>query len=421
VLAGILVALPLLLLAGSQISQLRLNAELARLRRAGEHLNLSELVPKVGPGEANAAPLYEQAFAMAPKDMISPAGSKRAWDTTEIARVKRLAAEHLRYFALVEQASRVPTCAFPKDWGLAADLEFPELARFREAARILEARSEVEWREGRVDDAAQSCLVSLRIADHSDQDPGMLGHLVSVAIQAVSVGELSHVFSAGDPSPATCRALYGQLGKRTRLDQVAAAMKSERAWGLTAFDKMMKPDSASNQAKSYPAFWRLLMHEDELCYLHTMERNIKSMGKPYRQARAEMQATLDTVEHLPRFCFIISQMMTPAGARFLSSAYRHLALAGAAQIAAAAKGYKGAHGRYPTSLGELARDGWDLPSDPFTRAPYHYAREGSGIAVWSVGPDMTDNHGLDWNYRANKIEDEAGYRPGYDYVFRCSQ
>ncbi len=131
-----------------------------------------------------------------------------------------------------------------------------------------------------------------------------------------------------------------------------------------------------------------------------------------------MLATVKEIDRYPKFCSIMTRMLTPNGAPFLSSVYHHLALAGAAQIAAAAKAYKAIHGRYPASLDELSKDGWRLPEDPFSRAPYHYAREGKGIAVWSVGPDLVDNHGVDWN---NKYEDMPGYRPGFDYVFRCSR
>ncbi len=61
----------------------------------------------------------------------------------------------------------------------------------------------------------------------------------------------------------------------------------------------------------------------------------------------------------------------------------------------------------------LGKAGWKLPLDPFTQEPYHYRRDHKGFPVWSVGPDLTDNHATAYDPLTFR-EDQ----PGYDLVFR---
>jgi hypothetical protein len=410
-------------------SAARLAAEMQRLQKAGEHLKLSELVPQVGEDEDNAANVYEQAFNIQPSGAGDYSGLKRQWTPAEAQGARALVAANQEYFDTLEEASRIPKCVFEKDWDAGPNIMFPEYAQFREAARALQVRAEVQRTSGRLDGAATSCVTSLRIASHCDQSPVLIGYLVSVVVQGIAISELEQVFSSGDPSPAVCRALYEQLGKRTGFDSFAAAMKGERAFGLAAFDMVEKRGSVAaagiegDQARAsllwalYPLVGKPLWNQDKLYYLQYSQHNIDALAKPYGEALDELDAANRAVAALPRYSSVMTQMMTPTFSRALSSAYRSIAYARAAQIAAAAKAYKGAHGRYPASLDELAGDGWRLPLDPFVNKPYVYRREGRGIAVWSVGPDLVDSHGVNYD---PQVSDRPG-APGYDYVFRCTR
>jgi len=67
----------------------------------------------------------------------------------------------------------------------------------------------------------------------------------------------------------------------------------------------------------------------------------------------------------------------------------------AAQIALAVRRFQAAQGRMPTALEELVPEYLDtVPVDPFDGQPLRYVRrDGSGFAVYSVGPDGRDNGG----------------------------
>jgi hypothetical protein len=69
------------------------------------------------------------------------------------------------------------------------------------------------------------------------------------------------------------------------------------------------------------------------------------------------------------------------------------------------------NGEYPQALSLLAPDFVDkLPVDPFSGKDFIYRREGSGFVVYSVGPNMTDNGGVE----------DAKNRDAGDIVWKCA-
>ena len=76
--------------------------------------------------------------------------------------------------------------------------------------------------------------------------------------------------------------------------------------------------------------------------------------------------------------------------------------------------YRAEHGQYPTSLQPLAA--WKLPLDPFSMKPFLYRRQGKGFVIWSVGPEMVDNHATAYDSQRFRPD-----QPGYDFVLRCSE
>ncbi len=75
------------------------------------------------------------------------------------------------------------------------------------------------------------------------------------------------------------------------------------------------------------------------------------------------------------------------------------------RAALALKAYQMEHGNYPVSLEELrAKGGWPIDNDPFTGWPLIYRREGNGFIIYSVGPDLFDNGGMDFQAARKRIE-----------------
>ena len=92
----------------------------------------------------------------------------------------------------------------------------------------------------------------------------------------------------------------------------------------------------------------------------------------------------------------------PAAARILLFAapqvvnahLRHLALVRCALVLLAVERYRLHHRRWPTNLTELTPQFLpQLPTDPYTGTPLGYRVHATGVTVYAVGPDGTDNGG----------------------------
>jgi hypothetical protein len=64
------------------------------------------------------------------------------------------------------------------------------------------------------------------------------------------------------------------------------------------------------------------------------------------------------------------------------------------RVALALGAYKADRGAYPAAISELSPAYLpELPADPFTDAPFIYARTADGYRLHSVGPNMKDDGG----------------------------
>jgi hypothetical protein len=161
----------------------------------------------------------------------------------------------------------------------------------------------------------------------------------------------------------------------------------------------------------------LMWNWQRLSYLGAMGDQIASLSRPYAEANEALEASEERTARLPEYRGLMARMIAPRGSRALWSAYRDIARLGAARVGLAVSAYHGGHGAYPASLTDLEKEGWKLPLDPFTQKPYQYRREVKGFTVWSVGPDLTDNHAAEYDSKVHKDLET----PGYDVVFRCTR
>lgn len=101
---------------------------------------------------------------------------------------------------------------------------------------------------------------------------------------------------------------------------------------------------------------------------------------------------------------------------------REKAFRDCAQTAIAIKRYQLAHGKLPDSLAQLVPTFIpEIPADPFNGKPLQYRQENEGFYIYSVGPDLTDDGGIELNEKGQNLYD---YHPeiypltGLDIVFR---
>lgn len=400
----------------------RLQEEIARLKAAGVLLEPEVLIPTVPEGEKNAADVYEQAFrachvSESERDTIWPGEDPSRMDT-----VRDVVARHARYFDLLDEASRIPPCAFAVDWAEPwRDTHY--LAPLRQAARMLVLRAELLSADGRYDDALGCSATSFRIAEHVKIEPSLISQLVAYAIQSITLASLADTLSAGTPTAEACRQLFDQL---STIDQIAPSVRAMQ--GELALEGMPIFDLAHSQRvhalapftnlpervlAAYVSIGRPLLNADQITYLRYMEKRIAGCALAYREIGSEFEDAQAILDRAPSYALLLTSALTVPGidGTFIREREEEAALIRCAQAALAVKAYSAAHGSYPESLADLEAAGWDLPKDPFTfpAADFHYARDQNGFRIWSVGPDMDNDGGLAMG------EDD------YDITFRSQQ
>jgi hypothetical protein len=319
-------------------------------------------------------------------------------------------------------------------------MAFPEFARMRDAARMLQMHAALSTVDGRMNDALADVATMLRIADHSELAPTLIGQLVGYAIQSIAVRSLRDSLAVGEPSPAAARALMNQIASIDEVAPSVRCMKGEIAlFGLPFFDLARRPGNkdimsllasgseapaaAGQKAalRTYSTVGRPLLNLDELTYLRAMKAELDAFSLPWPESDRALKSLRKQQEALPLYRGMLTKMIMPVFERAVWSREKTAANLGDAQIALALSIYKSAHGAYPDSLAALEAAGFTLPKDPFGGRPFKYRREGDGFLVYSISADMKDDGGLPpaWDTTAKLSGEQQKYRSEhYDLPFR---
>ncbi|NIM04778.1 MAG: hypothetical protein GTO55_02410 [Armatimonadetes bacterium] len=395
----------------------RLEAELARIRGAGDPLTVSEVAPPPVPDSENAALVYQQAFEGLPADedneIIADFISlpeHGEYPRPTLAQVEEILAAHEKELQLLEEASLMPAARFPVKWEVGFAAIFPHLAKMRGATRLLCAKALAEAHRGHSGEALESLAVIVRMGNHAATEPTIVAQLVRAAMMGILFASLPEILATAPPTAAESRAFYDLLDEVDVINPYVTAMKTERCNGLWAFDLVRRdgvfsaiqeihqrlPRAAERAlTRAWPVIrpvWEPLLKLDKIRYLQTMAQIVKLSHKTYAQSRddyPQLKEQPQQVWYAP-----VSSMLSPVYPRLHGKRDGLLAELRVAQAALALRAYQIEHGEYPDSLEQIG-ERWEIEKDPFTGKPLVYQRVGDGYFIYSLGPDLTDNKGID--------------------------
>jgi len=402
-------------LVATAVTGLMLRSEVSKLRAGGYLPPTAQVVPHVPSGQANAADVYLLSFTARQlrdseeTDLVS--GRPDRWRPADLLHARRVLAANAEHFRILEQASRIPGCAFPVDWNAGPAMTFPHLAEFRRSARLLSAKAGIAAYDRRIDDALADCGTMLRMAEHAKCEPSLISQLVAYALQDMAVQSVKNALSVDAPSPKAARDLLAQLSTVDNGEPLVRTLKGEiELFGMKTFDIARNANSREFQGlfgddddarrawqgrvlRAYGTIARPLANLDEIAYLRTMKSGIDAVSQPWPRSRERLDAVSQSVNDLPTYRSLLTKTLFNLSNRTLESRESRTAALRAAQIGLALVIYKSERGSYPDSLAALENAGSKLPADPFTGKPFRYVRSGDGFVVYSLGPDMQDQGG----------------------------
>jgi hypothetical protein len=383
-------------------------AELERIKAAGQPVTANQIAPPPVPEAENAAVLYEKAFAATKltKDdrnalshvLFPPPGSPRdRW----ISPVRAIVARNRRALDLTYEATARPRCRFPVDWEEGAAALFPQLAKMRELSRLISAQGVLFSVDGDVPRALQAVRAGIALGDSLAEEPVEVSQVVRYRIYQAAFEALQAVLSARRVPAATGKPLYDRLAAIQIMGPFKRAALGERAAAVTLYQiaesdpKRLGITLSPVQRTILPPAWAL----DAAEWLPLMSRRIALVDQPYRAVRTQLMALdVDGRELGKNNADPVVQLVFLEADGWASSWWeqRDMAIArtGLARAALALKAYQEQKGSYPDSIKVLrGAVGWRIPQDPFSGRDFAYKREGEAALIYSVGPDLWDNGG----------------------------
>jgi hypothetical protein len=376
-----------------------LEKERAAARAAGLPLTPADFPLPQYPPSQDATPDWT---ALGPQ--LTAAGDSPAWQAVDDAEVDGVppASSNAALFRLISAerktldrlhvAANKPGRSLDRGWG--PDVLFPEFARMREAAKLLRLESLAMARQGHPVEAIRNQALGFRIAKQADEDPILIGYLVGVAIENISLSGMGDIVRE-NPTPAVAAAIHSAIAQGAPKYDIVRDLKGEALGSLTAIHMIGSPAAArmlSGDSSNYDpavlkrrpsAFMRFALQEPgEAVYLHYMTKQIQAATLPRGQRERALEALAKEQSFSARRgpAYILPSALLPA----FSRAYQHgdealarrvVLMAGADVLA-----YRTVHGAFPDALTQAAASA----REPFTGKPLGYRRTKDGFVVYSV-------------------------------------
>ena len=374
---------------------------LAAVRTESSALMLS-VAPIRIPDCQNAAIFYEKAFAALPDYKRWPGMHAAKWDCnfsrpdfdTSAPDFKDYLAHHRATLAYLHKAAALPGCYFEPGYGqMSSDMIMPELAKFRQCARVLAVDARAKAATGDLKNACADIAVLNKIASLQMRDQVMISFLVNCGIEGIAKKALEGMLTSSTPTAEESAAL------RIEMDELCSfrhayqrTLIGEEAFGLTMFDAMFGSNETSvsdvaPQVVALGAPWRVFMAEVEIASYRKLMKGMRDAAE-YSSAgmNDDAQKIIKSIEEIPKGLF--TSLIVPFLPKALISASRADAQRELSLLALGMAAYRAKNGKYPEKLEELTPEFIPaIPLDPFDNQPLKMERRDAEILLYSVGAD----------------------------------
>jgi hypothetical protein len=413
------------------IGGIRLYAQMVSLRDRGVPTSLEDLAKNTIPDSQNGAVIYEQIFAEMKKPEVARdikiidniEYDKQTHDMPKAVRPQVAAAlNNLRpLFDMLDIALSCPKCKFKRQFSR-NELIFPYLSSMRRLSRLCLAQAVLATDEGRTRDAVHWIGIGYKASESLERGDFVIEHIVEDSLQRMASRSLEYVIDRVHIDDQNAKSLFDLMGGIDNSGAVSRCIKGERASILSYYsastDLRFMVDDPDEKPTTYSrllgASWHwFARNTDYLILLDGIAFQAKSGDLSYRDAKS--RGLLDNNFQAPLYSIVAKGMLW-----IFPSVRRHRYVQECQtsfnRMILALVAYKERYGRYPKSIVELRnRLGWKLPTDPFGGADFKYRREGQGFILYSLGPNLKDDGGVQHETRVF-ARDETG-----DYVWKMAR
>lgn len=382
----------------------QLERRLTELRVEGAPLSIADFARDPIPVETNAAIFLRRAdddvkavrkecMALYPKSGTPPIRLSEA----EIEKLDDLFAAYPKLMPLLERAAACPDYDSRPDASLSPTAFTEPLSerasKFREAIRVLQARSTLLAAKGRFDDALADQILILKLSRLWSREPFLTSYLMTLAGQATAVQGANEILQTGLVSPTSRETLDAELGRLDTPDGLIWALQSERAYSLSTIQEF-----------SENMFWLSggLRNDLTLRILDFYDQQLIDASRPYWLVEPP-ESIRRGWNPLGVLVSLLESSMTPAR----EAPERVRAISRSLRVLNAIQG-RGIE-EVPVDLDALGLPP-DATIDPYNGEPLRVKKLPEGWLVYSVGKDKRDEDGMSGGrrlYGVGPIEEEA--------------
>ena len=267
--------------------------------------------------------------------------------------------------------------------------------------------------------AAESCQALLNIIQTINDAPGLMAYLIRAAGQSKAIGAIERTLGHGEVSEPRLKQLQAALAHEAEFNGLYHNLRGERAMihQLYAMVREGKvPLSKLNQgmnANRGKFGWIYDLFPSSVLGDHA--ENLRGLNELVEASKRKDEAQAAAFAVLEKKMLNNPSPFAASAGPILGMVSSEHPIAQArlrcAVAAIAAERYRIANNRWPSSADELVKSGLlkEIYNDPFDGQPLRWKRTATGIIIYSVGPDRTDNGG--------KLNRSGGQAPGTDIGF----
>jgi hypothetical protein len=274
-----------------------------------------------------------------------------------------------------------------------------QFAQYREASRQLVGQARVELADGRPGLAMEWTLDAIELGAKMGRGGPLIDSLVGIA--CASIGQNGSERCVSQLAQAEAHAAGRRLdGILAQLPAATEVIDEERRYSLASARDTFAgrvPIASSPAQLGAPVTWLDRIKERVLLLVYPKSWGYQQVDRYWRALEAELRKPYSQRKPPPSSPPEWDPVLGGAGLDLHSiqlSLVRPPANLRLLRVELALREYHQQHDAYPATLqqlvpGELAA----VPIDPFSEQPLRYRREGAAYVLYSVGPDLKDDHG----------------------------
>ena len=367
------------------------NIKLSVIRSDAVSIALT-LQPSQVPDHLNASLVYEKAFEAMDKmkwpDWMRDVGEP-AFDLSK-NEVQEFLEGEKEAIASLQRAASMPVYYSEINY---LKGEIPHLISYRNAAGLLSLNARLRAEEGEMQVALNNISAIRGMADHLKTIPSIITSMMSAAIQDAGTRTAENILSRGRDISAG--ALGTPIDNAVDLRQAFnEALRMEEAFMAFTSVSYLSTNSLDSWCPVAELLYRALLLYDELVSARKIMLEANTIAtKPYWESVDDWKAWEESVEG---FRGLITAIAMPAYGRGMEIKILAAEAGGnLTHLALAASAYKADHGVYPDKIEALTpRYMTTIPVDPFSGGPLKLASIQDGLMLYSVGPDLKDDGGI---------------------------